>query len=341
MKKVFLIGVCSLLIINLYAATFNSNAIGQKLGVYNNDSEYYLVEKIFDFTTKTQLFRNNILIQTITIERKDDIKTITTDNLEKINIKIYYKNYIKSENEDNLNIKYNYNDNFTQLKSKVVSLDNELQDIYSFYYSNDNKLAGILKVTNDTSVLSTFDISEDYQSLSTSDKSKYKKSQIHNGVINSTQYDKEKLLNEIIVDKNENGQIILAQKTNDRTVKDYYSNSVLNKKEIFDENMQLLKTVEFFYDDNYLKTKEIQTENIYNKFTKNFDTSRKTVSLYLNNKIERVLVSENDILISSYYINENDEKIENLYENNEVYCTITYANDKIVDIQYREASDDL
>lgn len=339
MKRAFLISVQLLLILNIYAATFKSNVIGQKLGEYNSDSEYYLIEKADQFITEKQLYKNDELIKETIIETIENTKTITTNNFTSLNIKTYSNNLIISEVEGNNSIIYNYSDK--QLESKIISQNNVISEINKYYYSNENKLAGILKIINDEQILITFDITSKSLSSNISNSIKYKKSQIHNGVINSEEYDKDNLLNKIDVERIGDDEIILTQNKNNNIVREYYSDGLLNKKETYNQNNELLNSYEFFYDENYFKTSEKFTENIFNQFTNGYDIKRESISTYKNNNLQEVKISENGILISSYYFNDKKDKIENIYENGKVYCTIIYRDDKIFDILYREVNDDL
>ena len=81
MKKTVLISIYLFLVLSLYAATYSSNSIGQKLGLYDGESMYYLIETVNNETTVQELYKDETLVQTKSIQLKDDIKTVTLDDM--------------------------------------------------------------------------------------------------------------------------------------------------------------------------------------------------------------------------------------------------------------------
>ncbi len=337
MKKTVLISIYLFLVLSLYAATYSSNSIGQKLGLYDGESMYYLIETVNNETTVQKLYKDETLVQTKSIQLKDDIKTVTLDDMISKVVSTFSNNYLISEKHDLLQTNYNYADNM--LESKIVTFDDEIVEIYAYNYTSDDKLSSILKVIpNKEEVFYFFSIKDEYQSLSVSDSETFKKSKIQNGVINSLEYQNDKVINNIEVETVDKNKVILIDRSGNTIVKDSFTKGVLNKKEIYDENEFLIKVEEFFYDDNYSKLRQITTEKIYNSISKQYDKEKVEEIVFKNNKIENVTIKENGEKVSSYYFDQNGRKIENLYENNKLFCTIVYKDDKIIDIQYREVN---
>lgn len=339
MKKAFLIGIYSLFILNIYATSFKSNIIGQNLGEYNVGDEYYIIEKANNNIIEQTLYHNSQIIKNTSIETINNEKIITI-NYQKEETKQTYLNnlLIKEEIGDDI-FYYNYDETNKLVKKVKINKEGD-QQIFLYLYNFDNKLISIYLLDNENYKLFTFDIVKDSQSLSISEKDSYKESQIHDGVINSIEYKNDQILKNIEINTDNKNEIILIQKDDKFIYKEYFKEGMLNKKEQYNLENILIKKENFFYDENYIKTKDIITEKIYNKFTKEYDTIKETTTIYSNNKIDNVSIKENGKLISTYYF-DNNKKIENLYDNEILYCTVVYENNKIIDIQYREGNDDL
>lgn len=339
MKKAFLIGINLLIVINLFATTYKSNSIGQKLGKYNNDSEYYLIEKEDNNIIEQELYKNDELIQKKTITVTGTTKTIVIEENSSIIKRTYDNNYIISEDNGSTRTNYYYDKNL--LYEKTIISNDQLVEYYKYYYTYDNKLQAILKFDKtDNTFFSTYSYNNDYLSLSISNNNYFKQSKIYDGIINSTEYQKDELINNIEVETLDDENIIVIDKTKDALTKEYFNKGILNKREIY-ENDILIKVQEFKYDEDFFKSEEVITEKLYNEITKSYDKERKDIISYKNNEILSITTYENNELTSSSTFHDDDIKIENLYKNNEIYCTITYKNDKIIDIQYREVRDDL
>ncbi len=338
MKKTFLICIYFLLISNIYCTTYKSNSIGQKLSIYNGEGKYYLIEKVNNKTTIEELYKDDGLIQTKTISNDGFVKIETIEELDSKTILTYQENKLISEINNDEKITYYYNDNL--LESKFIVQNNGNKIIYIYYYDTNNRLNGIKKITPNNSIFSTYQITEDYQSLSISDNNTFKQSKVHNGVINSSQYNSDDLITNIDVQTIDDDEIVLVENKDNLISKKYYKDGILEKQELYDNNDLLIESQEFTYDENYIKTKEIVTTRIYNELSESYDKVQTQEIIYEKGNIYSVQTKENSQLISFYYY-DNDLKIENLYSNNKVYCTITYEDDKIIDIQYREDADDL
>ncbi len=339
MKKAFLIGIYSLFILNIYAATFKSNIIGQNLGEYNIGDDYYIIEKANNNVLEQTLFHNSQILKKTTSETINNEKIITIDYQDEQTKQTYLNNLLIKEEIGNDSYYYNY-DKSNKLIKKVKLNKNGEQEIFLYLYNTDNKLISIYLLNKDNYKLFTYEIVKNSQSLSISEKDSYKESQIHNGVINSLEYKNDQILKNIEITTEKDNEIILTQKDDKFIYKEFFKDGMLIKKEQYNLDNYLIKKEEFFYNQNYIKTKDIITEKIYNKFTREYDTIKETTTIYSNNNIDNVSIKENGKLISSYYY-ENNKKIENLYDNNILYCTVIYENNKIIDIQYREGSDDL
>jgi hypothetical protein len=339
MKKTFLICIYFIIISNIYCTTYKSNSIGQKLSIYNREGKYYLIEKVNDSKIVEELYKDDILIQTKTIQDDGYVKIETIDDLTSKTILTYQENRLISEINDEEKITYYYDDNL--LESKFIVNSDGNKTIYLYFYDVNNLLSAIKKITPNKNTFSTYQISEDYQSLTISDNNFFKQSKVHNGIINSSEYEADDLINNIEIQTINEDDIILIEKKDNFTNKEYYKDGILQKQEIYNENDFLIKSQEYIYDENYIKIKEIITEKIFNKLIESYDKVKIQEIIYKKGNVYSVLTKENEQLTSYYYFNDNNQKIENLYSNNKVYCTITYEDDKIIDIQYREDADDL
>lgn len=339
MKKTFLICIYFLIISNIYCTTYKSNSIGQKLSIYNGEGKYYLIEKVNNSTTSEELYKDDILIQTKTIKDDGYVKIETIDDLTSKTILTYQENKLISEINDEAKITYYYDDNL--LESKFVVYNDGNKIIFLYFYDTHNHLSAIKKIMPDNNIFSTYQISEEYQSLSISSNNYFKQSKVHNGVINSLEYKADDLINNIEIQTTNEDEIILIENKGDNTSKEYYKDGILEKQELYDNNDIIIKSQEFIYDENFIKTKEIVNTKIYNSLSESYDKVQTQEILYEKGNVNSVLTKENDQLSSYYYFDDNNLKIENLYSNNKVYCTITYEDDKIIDIQYREDADDL
>ncbi|MDC7237103.1 MAG: hypothetical protein PQJ49_02130 [Sphaerochaetaceae bacterium] len=339
MKKTFLICIYFIIISNIYCTTYKSNSIGQKLSIYNGEGKYYLIEKVNNSKIVEELYKDDILIQTKTIQDDGYVKIETIDDLNSKTILTYEENKLISEINDEEKITYYYDDNL--LESKFIYNSDGNKTIYLYFYDVNNLLSAIKKITPNKNTFSTYQTSEDYQSLTISDNKFFKQSKVHNGIINSSEYEADDLINNIEIQTINEDDILLIEKKDNFTNKEYYKDGILKKQEIYNENDFLIKSQEYIYDENYIKIKEIITEKIFNKLSESYDKVKTQEIIYKKGNVYSVLTKENEKLTSYYYFNDNNQKIENLYSNNKVYCTITYENDKIIDIQYREDDDDL
>ncbi|MGD1816517.1 MAG: hypothetical protein ACPKNR_05735 [Pleomorphochaeta sp.] len=339
MKKAFLISIYLLCCFNLFATTYNSNSIGQKLGEYDGKSEFYLVEEANTTTIKQTLYNNNQLLQTKTINEKNDIKTITIDDFLSRTYQVFNNNNLISEMVDNIKTVYNYEQN--KLISKIISESDNILEVDKYFYLSNGQLLAILKVKNDTEIYYIINFNDDNLSISYSslNSKNYKKSQITEGIINSIEYKDDKLVNNIEVEKTTDDSLILTKQDNNSLKKEYYSKGVLDKVETYNNDV-LIKSIKYYYNDDYLLTKTILDEKNYSELTKSYDRLKQTITNYENNKISKVQVYENNELTSSYYFDRNNYKIEDLYQNGNLYCTITYDGDNIIDIQYRNEGSD-
>ena len=339
MKKAFLISIYLLCCFNIFATTYNSNSIGQKLGEYDGKSEFYLVEEANTTTIKQTLYKNNQLLQTKTINEKNDIKTITIDDSLSRTYQVFNNNNLISEMVDNIKTVYNYEQN--KLISKIISESDNILEVDKYFYLSNGQLSSILKVKNDTEIYYIINFNDDNLSISYSslNSKNYKKSQITEGIINSIEYKDDKLVNNIEVEKTTDDSLILTKQDNNSLKKEYYSKGVLDKVETYN-NDELIKSIKYYYNDDYLLTKTILDEKNYSELTKSYDRLKQTITNYENNKISKVQVYENNELTSSYYFDRNNYKIEDLYQNGNLYCTITYDGDNIIDIQYRNEGSD-
>ncbi|MGD1822635.1 MAG: hypothetical protein ACPKM0_07720 [Pleomorphochaeta sp.] len=336
-KKAFLVGLYSLILFSLFADTFNSNLIGQKLGEYTNKSEYYLTEEASNNIITQKLFHGNELIDTTIIEEIDSVKTITKKRDIFFSIQTYSNNLIVSEENNNFSVLYNYKDNL--LISKVEKDKNLNTIIYKYLYDSNNKLAAIIKIFNNDVETNFFTFAKDNLNITVTNNNKnYQESSIINGVINSIEYENDELINNIEIENKNDDETILIKSDTNHTIKEYYKSGILTKIESY-INDQLINVSEFEYDDNYILIQEIIIENVYNKYSNKISSINKTITTYKNSNIQKVENYENNVLVSDYSYQGN-LKIENIYENSKLYCTITLENDKIIDIQYREVSDD-
>jgi len=111
------------------------------------------------------------------------------------------------------------------------------------------------------------------------------------------------------------------------------------KKESY-KNDELIKTAKYEYDNNFFLEKETIEEKTLNNYTKEYTNNKTTINIFNESNLEKTILYENKIIVSQITYN-NNIKIENLYDNGILYCTITLVNDKIKDIQYREVNYDL
>lgn len=338
-KKAFLISIYLLCCFNLFATTYNSNSIGQKIGEYDGKSEFYLVEEANTTTIKQSLYKNNQLIQTKTINEKNDIKTITIEDSSSKTYQVFNNDILISEMVNNIKTVYNYEQN--KLISKIISESNNILEVDKYFYLSNGKLSSILKVKNDSEIYSIINFNDDNLSISysTLNSKDYKKSQITEGIINSIEYKDDKLVNNIEVEKTTDENLILTKQDKNSIKKEYYNKGVLDKVETY-YNDELIKSIKYYYNNDYLLIKTVLEEKDYSELTKSYDKITQTITDYENSKISKVQVYENNKLISSYYFDRNNYKIEDLYQNGTLYCTITYDGDNIIDIQYRNEGSD-
>lgn len=338
-KKAFLIGIYSLFLYSLFATTYNSNAIGQKLGEYYPLSEYYLIEEVSKSKTIKKLYKNDKLIETKEIEEKENIKTISIESNDNTSFKTFKNDKIISEKIDDITIIYSYDNNL--ISNKTISKDKKILSLKKYIYDNENKLSMIIEIKNNKIQTKYFSFSLNLLSiiLYNNKSNNYIESRINKSIINSIEYDNDTLLNNIEVEEQNENEIILVKNDNKSKEKEYYKDGLLFKKETYLDDL-LIKSIEYEYDENYLLKKEIISEKILNVYTKQYFKENKIINFYKDSKLEKTQTFENGIIVSEFTYNDNI-KIENIYQNGKPYCTITLDNDKIIDIQYREVADDL
>lgn len=339
MKKIaFFILINSFIILNLFANEYNSNAIGQKLDKYIENSEFYLIEEAIDNKVVRKLYNNNQLIKTIEIIEENNKKTINTYELDSFEKQIFVDNKIVSSINNDEKTIYTYEGNLLSIKSLIK--DDETIKIEKYFYDTFGKLSSILEIYDNQQTKKDFSLSNKeieivYFQLGSN---YFKESKINEGIINSKEFENDNLINNIDIEY-ENDIIILVKQDKNKESKQFFKDGILIKEEELLNNI-LIKEVLYFYDSNYVLTKKIINEQKQNKFNNEYSNKITTINEYVNSQLIKTSTFENDILTSEY-IFEKGLKIENLYENGKLYCTITLDNDKIIDIQYREVSDDL
>lgn len=335
LKKTSLIIICTFSIVSLFASSYNSNSIGQKLGKRTDNSQYYIIEEVSQDKISSKLYKDDIIIENIIISEIDGIKTISKYSNNTFLEQTFSNDLLTKEIENDKISYYNYDQN-NLLTSKLVEY-NDSKTIYNYLYDSNNLLSAIITIKDGDITSKFYNFNDNnIQIAITNNNQQYMESSITNGVINSIEYNDDILINNIEIENQDDENIVLLKKTENSLKKEYYNNSLLSKIETY-QNDLLINTRTFEYDDNYILTKEIFTENIYNKYNKQFLHNKKSITEYTNNKIGKITNYFNEELESEYFYKDNI-RIENIYENSQLYCTVTLENDKIIDIQYREVT---
>lgn len=333
MKKILL----SILIISLTSSVYcksivyNSNMIGQKLGLFDGSSEYKLKVATDNNLVTTFLYFNDEEIKNTKVFVQDNIKTVTT---------VEHNNETTTTYSDSLPIKITSKDsitNFTYDNKKLITKSihkNGILKQFSRYYYSGQTLVALFRSVDDKMVYYIFENGNTPQLLLSSDN-KFSIITINNTILTSANYDGENKLSFKDAKLNDDGTIVITTLSGSNTLKEYYDNEgLLIKVETIEENNHLKQLKEISYDE-FNNTSKI-TETIYEK-----DSSKesvKNISIYNNGKLKEIQKLENGILISLSNYNEFGKKVEILYKNGQKFCTITYSIDgkKIDNVQYEK-----
>ncbi len=337
MKKNLLTIIIAFISLSLCAKSieYNSNALSQRLGSYDGSSKYKLVVLESEEGSTTSLFLDNKLIQSTIAKIDDNYKVVSTTENNESCIKTYKDNLLIKSVCGDITITNTYQD--TRLISKAVKKNNKLIEFTRFYYAG-NTLSAILRQIGDDSSYSMFRTGE-INSLLISENDNFREIDVHGTLMSSQVFEGEQQLLLSKTEALEDGSIIISSTKNNKETKEYYnSEGFLYKKELFDENQVLVSTLEIVYDGDWELEKEILVENIKSRDDLEYDifTKKSTINYYNKGKISKIEIYENDVLISSSIYNLKGQRVEKLYKDGSLYCSITYALDdkKILDIVY-------
>ena len=333
MKKILLTIILISLNLSVFSQTvvYNSNIIGQKLGLSDGSSEYSLKVVAEENVVTTFLYFNDELIKKIEKRESGNSKSVIVNEKGSITTTTYFNNLPIKIVGDSGVTNYTYDDG--KLITKNYN-DGNSNHSFSRYYYSDDKLISIFRNINDTLEYYVFKEKGNLQLL-LSKENTFKEINVHNTLLTSTSYEGDIQLSFNDATLNEDGSLVITSVKDDNSYNEYYDiDGLLFKENIIDSNGFLIQEKLYEYDNynNISKTIEsnydVATDNKLNKIT----------SIYDEGKIKEIVKEEADIIISTSVFNEYGRKIETLYKDGNKFCTITYNLDgkKIIDVQYEK-----
>lgn len=333
MKKLILLSVLIIINLNIFSTEYNSNLLGQNLGIKDGSTEYTLKVVTQDDGVTTYLYFKDKLIETKQTISKDNIKTITTTKGNYIQTKKYKDDILIYTETADTKVYYEYSNN--KLITKKILINDTLDSISKYYYA-DNKLIAILTANNNESVYEGFSVDGNvfYKSVDNN----FKSIEIANRQLISKNYEADKILSSTDIEKTDD-YTIFTSKNQDILKKEYYDiKGNLVKIENYDINDKLIDLTENQYNENNKRIQIKKTEYKEDVLLKSKKSVLITITSLNNDVIESSKSFENNILINEIFYLNGIKKSEILYKNGKKYCTIDYSADgkKVLSIKYSE-----
>lgn len=333
MKKILLSTIIIFINLSVFSQTvvYNSNLIGQKMGLLDGSSEYTLKVVTNEKVVTTFLYLNDIEIKKTEVSEIGNNKTVIITEKDKVQTETYLNNVPLKIIDDSGIVSYTYEGG--KLITKTLKFDDSIQSFSRYYYSGDS-LVAIFRNIKGNMEYYVFK-NDGTPELSISNGNKFTEINVHNTLLTSNTYEGNENLSFNNAIMNDDGSLMIKTTKDGKTHDEYYDvDGLLYKEDVLNKDNLISQTTVYEYDDFNNVLQSIET--IFDE-TRKVEDTKKTI-LYENGKIQKILIEKEGVLISSSKFNEYGKKVETLYKNGLKYCTITYNLDgkKILDIQYEK-----